>query len=206
MNPVRPTLVDWLDVHRGEEAWIFGKGPSFDAFDMVNAGPIRCAINDVVAHLPACKYAFAVDRIDRWADMYPSTVTLFRPWDSLANHPARLTCKTVPMPKEVVGISEERLRNLDELSRMTWPRPCRQSLAIGFVGLPGTLGSAVQVLAVMGVKTVHCVGIDGGERYASPAFRIRTPNNSRMYDMIRTAFVWAARELDMRVTFAAPLH
>ena len=58
------SLIPFLNRHAGETAWLFGKGPSLSTFDFKTAGPLRVAINDVIAHVPDCLYGFANDGVE----------------------------------------------------------------------------------------------------------------------------------------------
>jgi len=45
--------------HKGEQAWLFGKGPSLDAFDMGDAGELRATVNHACYAVPAPVYCFS---------------------------------------------------------------------------------------------------------------------------------------------------
>ena len=47
-----------LDKHNGEEAWLFGKGPSFDDYDQSGAGELRATINEALYAVDSVTYAF----------------------------------------------------------------------------------------------------------------------------------------------------
>ena len=46
------------DIHKGEEAWLFGKGPSFDLFDKSEATGIKATINEALYFIDSVDYAF----------------------------------------------------------------------------------------------------------------------------------------------------
>jgi hypothetical protein len=68
------TIGELLRSHPGAEAWIFGKGPSLDSFDVTQAGPLRICINESLTVVPSPMYFFAHDEVpirrvaDRWPD------------------------------------------------------------------------------------------------------------------------------------------
>jgi len=50
------------DRHKGETAWLFGKGPSFEAFDFVlmdAIGGVPCALTHAAAFVPSVRYRFS---------------------------------------------------------------------------------------------------------------------------------------------------
>ena len=68
------TIAELLNQHAGEEAWLFGKGPSLDEFDMQTAGKLRISINESALVVPNAMYFFAHDEppIERVANRWPS--------------------------------------------------------------------------------------------------------------------------------------
>lgn len=185
------TLKDFMGVHAGETAWIFGKGPSLDAFDMAQAGPLRCAINDVVRYVPGCIYGFANDSVAAWKDVYAAGQVLFQPLRLEHDmHAAR--CE----------VDAERVWFADgyEPERMAWTR--EQLADRGLAVRRGTLGSAEQILHVMGVKKIVCVGIDGGGRHAAKEWRTELRHDHAAdYNGIRDAFITAAHLHGIEVEF-----
>jgi len=45
-------------IHQGEEAWLFGKGPSFDNFNEEDATGIKATINEALYFIDSVDYAF----------------------------------------------------------------------------------------------------------------------------------------------------
>ena len=45
--------------HKGEQAWLFGKGPSLDAFCMDDAGALRATVNHACLVVPDASYCFS---------------------------------------------------------------------------------------------------------------------------------------------------
>lgn len=186
-------LKNFLGKHAGETAWLFGKGPSLSTFDFKTAGKLRFAINDVIAHIPDCPYGFANDGVARWKDAYRPGQILFQPsrclheYDSTAD--GAVAC-------EVVTYQDTG----DDL-RLAWPR--EQLASDGLTIRRGTLGSALQILHIMGVRNVHMVGIDGGGRHAE-GFEWKTRlrhDHAKDYDAIRSAAIDAAFIMGIALRF-----
>ena len=59
----------WIDAllnrHIGETAWLFGKGPSLDQFEIRLAGPLRICINESLGRVLQLSYFFAHDEGSR---------------------------------------------------------------------------------------------------------------------------------------------
>ena len=183
-------LRSFLNRHAGETAWLFGKGPSLSTFDFSTAGPLRVAINDVSAHVPNCLYCFSNDGVERWRDVYEPGQILFQPRRALGEFDS-----TSGLACEVVIYSDE----YDD-ERLTLPREeLAQSLAIR----RGTLGSALQILHIMGVREIHLVGIDGGKAHA-PGYQWRTRlrnDHAREYNAIRNAAIDSADIMGITLRF-----
>jgi hypothetical protein len=47
------------NVHKGEEVWMFSKGPSLDSFDMSRAGKFKVTINEAIDRVADALYAFS---------------------------------------------------------------------------------------------------------------------------------------------------
>lgn len=181
-------LSDFLHAHDGETAWIFGKGPSFSGFDFLQAKGIRCAINDVVGHVPDCKYAFANDGIKRWVDLYPQGIILFQPEKALAEFDSRNAING-----DLVIYQDsyrDEIGSVDDIAKSPAVRH-------------GTLGSAIQILHLMGINTIHLVGIDGGNSHA-PGYKWRTrlrASHFKDYNNIRNDAIRIADELGITLIF-----
>lgn len=186
------TLIPFLNRHAGETAWLFGKGPSLSTFDFNTAGPLRAAINDVIAHVPDCTYGFANDGVRAWRDCYRPGHVLFQPERCMHEYdtriPGAVDCQVVIYQDD----SDDR--------RLVIPR---DQLAEMLTIRRGTLGSALQILHVMGIATVHMVGIDGGGQHAAGyewKTRLRQ-DHARDYDAIRSAAIDAAFLMGMTLKF-----
>lgn len=186
-------LASFLNRHAGETAWLFGKGPSLSTFDFSTAGALRCAINDVAQHVPDCLYCFSNDGVERWRDVYCAGQVLFQPerclgeYNSLA--PDAVECDVCAYPDD----HDDR--------RLAWTR--EQLAEHGLTVRRGTLGSALQILHIMGITTIHLVGIDGGQAHA-PGYEWRTrlrADHWKDYDAIRHAAIDAGEIMGITLKF-----
>ena len=185
-------LVQYINRHAGETAWLFGKGPSLSTFDFKTAGPLRVAINDVIAHIPDCLYGFANDGVAKWRDVYHPHHTLFQPVRCMHEFDSRISGAVDCHVVTFLDDSEDR--------RLALPRA---QLAEIIAIRRGTLGSALQILHVMGISTVHMVGIDGGCAHAD-GFQWRTrlrADHQRDYNTIRSAAIDAAHIMGITLKF-----
>lgn len=177
-------LTEYINRHAGETAWLFGKGPSLSTFDFKTAGRLRVAINDVIAHVPDCLYGFANDGVAKWKDAYRQGQVLFQPARCLHEYDS-----TQP---DAVGCRVITFQDNSDDSRLLWDS---EKLATeGLTIRRGTLGSALQILKIMGVKAVHMVGIDGGGEHAQGfEWKTRLRNDhAKDYNAIRSAAIDAA--------------
>ena len=186
------SLIPFLNRHAGETAWLFGKGPSLSTFDFKTAGPLRVAINDVIAHIPDCKYGFSNDGVLRWRDVYQQGQILFQPARCLgefdSTNPGAVACEVVTYADTHddarLAMGQRAIAELPTIRR-------------------GTLGSALQILHVMGVRAVHLVGIDGGGTHA-PGYQWRTRirnDHAKDYNAIRNAAIDAAFIMGIALKF-----
>lgn len=187
------TLSDFINRHAGQEAWLFGKGPSLKDFNFSTAGPLRFAINDVIAHVPDCLYGFANDGVARWADAYAPGQILFQPARCLGEYdstqPGAVLCDVVAYPDDY---NDERL---------AWSR--ERLAADGLCVRRGTLGSALQIIYIMGIRKLTLVGIDGGNTHAD-GFQWRTRlrhDHWKDYDAIKHAAIDAAEIMGITLKF-----
>lgn len=185
-------LADFLNKHKGETVWLFGKGPSLSGFDFSKAGPLRAAINDVIGHIPGCLYGFANDGVERWADFYSDGQILFQPKRCLcefdSTKPGAVNCKVVTYDDRHNDI--RRSFTKEEIAELPFIRR-------------GTLGSAIQIFYVMGFSEVVCVGIDGGGQHAQ-GYNWRTDlrrTHAEDYNAIRSAAIDAAGIMGIKLTF-----
>jgi hypothetical protein len=174
-------LRDFVGIHAGETAWLFGKGPTLDRFDMREAGPLRCAVNDVVRYVPECVYAFANDSIAPWVQHYAPPTVLFQPGRTRRDH----AWESPAPPCELVVFEDTPSQRLPSRN----PRDLADCLEVR----RGTIGSAVQILWIMGVSKICCVGIDGGGGRSSREWLTEMRNDHYAdYNAIRDQFIAAA--------------
>lgn len=184
------TLRDFVGLHSGETAWLFGKGPSLSRFDFGSAGPLRCAVNESVRYVPSVTYCFANDGVLPWVDLYDSTHVLFQPSrtieDSHMANPASWPCELVRFDNvpdvHIAG------RTVDDL------------VSRGLAMRHGTIGTAIQVLYIMGVAKVVCVGVDGVGGHVGLDLR-SGPSPDCIYSTIRDRFISAATMLGIEIEF-----
>lgn len=186
------SLSPFLNAHVGQTFWLFGKGPSLSTFDFNQAGPLRGAINDVARYVPDCRYCFSNDGVSRWVDVYREGQVLFQPERAIKQWDCR---KHGDLPCEVVVYPDT--YNDERMLRS------REELALCLTIRRGTLGSALQILHIMGIRTVHLVGIDGGQAHA-PGFEWRTKlrlEHWKDYNAIRSDAIDQAELLGMELRF-----
>lgn len=155
------------------------------------------AINDVIAHVPDCLYGFANDGVAKWKDAYAANHILFQPSRCFHEYdptrPGAVACKVVPF----ADTCEDRNMELP-------PVELAKCLSIR----RGTLGSAIQILHIMGIRTVHMVGIDGGGRHAD-GFEWKTRlrhDHAKYYDAIKSSAIDTAAILGMTLKFHNKSH
>jgi len=185
-------LSDFINRHKGETAYLFGKGKSFASYDFKDAGKLRCAINDVLDHVPDCIYGFSNDGVSAWKDIYKKNQTIFQPVRCLGEYdstkPGAVACNVVTY------------EDCYDDEKMTLPiEQHAELLAVR----RGTLGSALQILRIMGVKTVHLIGFDGGNHHADGyVWKTRLRNNhGKDYDEIKHAAIQSADLMGLTLKF-----
>lgn len=141
------SLHSFLDRHCGRGAVLYGSGPSLEVAladeDAIPVDVLHCAVNETALKLDRVDYVFAND-VQHWVAELPASVTLF--------HPRRTACG--PAQCNVCAFDDAA-----DASRLT---ALPESLArSGLFAGEGTINSAIQVLAIMGIEEVLCVGIDG---------------------------------------------
>lgn len=185
------SLVPFLNKHAGQIAWLFGKGPSLSTFNFSDAGKLRFAINDVIAHVPDCHYGFANDGVARWKDVYKHGQTLFQPIRAMGEFDSRN------------GAIAANVVTYDDIHDDEILLKSRAIMAQKLSIRRGTLGSALQIMHVMGIKAVHLVGFDGGNSHA-PGFEWKTrlrAEHYKDYNAIRDAAIDAAFLMGISLKF-----
>lgn len=150
------------------------------------------AINDVIAHVPNCKYGFSNDGVAKWRDCYRPGQVLFQPVRCLHEYDSTVA--------GAVGCDVVTFKDDSEDRRLGHTR---EQLADCMSIRRGTLGSALQILHIMGVSTVHMVGIDGGGTHADGIewkTRLRH-DHAKDYNAIRSAAIDAAFIMGIALKF-----
>ncbi len=218
-NPNPRSLLDFLNVHPGETAVLFGKGPSLDAWirgqesGVSDPGSDRQAviaafINDTIAYQSELlapisgsqlstpnsqlrSYCFANDGIALWHDLYRPGHVLFQPRRILTE-----ITHQAPAPACECIIFDDSGPSLQ--GRETPALLLKRGLAT----LHGTAGSALQILCIMGVRHIVCVGFDGGSARADRPWRVPLkPTAAQDYADIRRDFIHAAATLGVFIEF-----
>jgi hypothetical protein len=168
----------FLNIHPGAHAILVGSGPSLSSaaanFETLSADAIVCAVNEVALDLPRVDYAFANDaNAADWVERLPEHVYFFHPRRTALSAPAA-HCQITSYQDAGDGclLTADRAR----------------LAAKGLFADEGTINSALQILHIMGVERITCVGLDGD----------RPP-----YDRIRRAFEAHAARLGITLEFAA---
>jgi len=186
------TITELLDVHKGEEAWIFGKGPSLDRFDFALAGALRICINESLAIVDSPTYFFAHDEgpIERVASNWP--------------HRCRAILQPVRgdwavrcgIPMSDVFTYEKRDRDVEVLD---WPA-AKIAQRARLIGLTGTVHSALHFCRLIGVSSVVFVGMDGRGGYAR-CVGLSAPVGGGRHDAIRRDSIMIAERLKLTYRF-----
>lgn len=199
-------LAQFRDRHLGETAWLFGKGPSLDPFldgghlaPLIHRpGHVLCAVNENVRDIVTAPYAFASDNCSRWQHLYPADVVLFQPRRILSED----VREPVANPKCQTLFFDE-IPPVEPYGRLAqgpgfW-------LEHGLATLPGTITAALQVLCIMGIRCIVCVGIDGGEARAQRDwFTLPLAPGVSSYDEIKSAFIKAASVIGTELLWWSP--
>lgn len=171
-------LAEFEGIHAGKTAWMFGKGPSFERFDLSTAGPLRMCVNETCYAVPDPTYLCALDRLNGYAHRIPRGIEcVFHPARTVRD---RFLCAVLPPPEIPVCIFEDTLSTIP----LENPYHALQELHRG----EGTAVAAIQILHIMRVARVVFVGFDGGGGYGREWFYRHRPEFDRAYGSIR-AFV-----------------
>jgi hypothetical protein len=181
-----------LRSHHGEEAWIFGKGPSIDAFDMREAGPLRICINESLLVVPSPKYFFAHDEVPirRVADSWPEGCRAILQPERTAY---ALACG---IPDSAIWAYSKSERDVDVLD---WSaEQIAQTSCL--LGLTGTVHSALHFCRLIGACAVVFVGMDGSGGYAR-SIGLSPPAGGGQHDRIRRDSIKVAERLGLEFHF-----
>lgn len=168
--------------HPGATAWIFGSGPSFDAFlnqrprPFIEHGDLIIGINEsaivLAAHDIACDYIFAADPMDHYAHALPPAAPIFVAQEAIDNARA--------------------------------PLPVNDLIVVPPGNARGTIILAGRVLRHMGITRLVCVGVDGTRTRGDQPWLSPPTLDANSYGIIKGIFLeWCHRE-NMPVTFWHP--
>ena len=182
--------------HHGEHAWLFGKGPSLDAFDMSSAGSLRICINESAKRVPQATYVFAHDEapIQRFAEVFPQGCT------AVLEPPRALFALQCGIPADkIVTYTKRPIPRQDRESDAPLP-PCEP---FDLIGLSGTVHSAIHFCERIGVIAVSLVGFDGAGGYAE-SLQLESPLGGGQHHRIRKDSAWLLEKLGMKFEFVDP--
>lgn len=149
---------DLLHRHRGEEAWVFGKGPSLDVFQFENSGTLRICVNESLRAVPQPSYFFAHDEgpIRNVAGDWPDGCNAI-----LQMERAILAAKC-GIPERSIFVYEKRY--CDNAVRDMEPEAIARHGCL--YGNSGTMHSAIHFCRLIGATRITMVGFDGSGGYA----------------------------------------
>jgi len=184
------TIRHFLGIHKKETAWIFGKGPGIDRFDMSKAGSLRICINEstLVVHEP--RYFFAHDEkpILRVSKKWnPSCVAILQP----IRGKYAVRC----------GIPEDCIYTYDIWARDPKALTLSPEVIANKAHLyakHGTVTSALHFCYMAGVTRVNLVGFEGKGGYA-PSLGLR--DDGGHHDEIHEEMVHMMNCLKMDYSF-----
>lgn len=170
------TISAYRGKHLGDRAWIFGKGPSLDSFDMDQAGPLRVCINESVRRVPSPAYFFAHDErpIARVASDWPKDCVAV-----LETGRAEFAAsRGIPLPALVVYCKQQ-LSSTEAIQEIF-----ASAGSDTLIGMSGTVHSAIHFCKIIGVSHVSMIGFDGKGDYA-PSLNLEMPIGGGQHGRIR---------------------
>jgi hypothetical protein len=162
--------------HERQQAWIFGKGPGLDRFDMSTAGQLRICINESIVKVPKPTYFFAHDElpIERVASNWPLSCRAI-----LEESRAKLAARC-GIPEELIFVYT---KCEGDWSVLQWSAAQIAKHNV-LLGLTGTVHSAVHFCRLIGVTDLEFVGMDGKGGYAA-SIGLAPPLGGGRHDLIR---------------------
>lgn len=156
-SPYKPcnvlSLSSLLNCHKGETAWVFGKGPSFDSYDDSKVGSLRLCINHTVLFVRNPMYFFAGDS------------------GIVKEISVPLGCKAVLEPAKAVlarlkGCRDIVVFNKGQDERRLLFYSAEEIASFGkLFGKYGTVHMCLHFCKLIGASFVELIGIDGGSGY-----------------------------------------
>jgi hypothetical protein len=150
------TLADLANVHPGETAWLFGKGPSFERVDWDCVHGVTIGINDVGLVIPACDYLVASDPIKPWLDKYLAEGRSIQP-DMIWVLPTHIEVPAAIDPHQVVRWVTQPYHE----HPLEWDVETIVARN-GLLMRGGTAVTAAHLCRLMGICHIVTAGIDGG--------------------------------------------
>ena len=189
------SICEMAGIHSGQEAWVFGKGPSLDRFDMNQAGSLRVCINEILFYIPGPRYFFAHDQIGVQRvteEAWPADCIAV-----LEDHFARYAVER-GLPSSSIRAYTKRQGDLGALNET----PEQMASNRGLYGQSGTVHSALHFCYFVGVSKVTLVGFDGGNDYAKCyTHGVLDPNTPHHFDIIRRDTITMLERLGVPYVF-----
>jgi len=176
--------------HQGQTAWIFGKGPGLDDFNMDKAGPLRMCINESVLVVNQPTYFFAHDTspiqraIGNWQE---GCNAILQPVRAQAAHNHGL-------PENSIYTYEKRQ---GDQSVLDWTSDQIAEYGVLY-GQSGTVHSAIHFCKLIGATHVNMVGFDGNGGYAKC---LELAAGGSHHEKIRQDSIWMLEKLDLDFEF-----
>jgi hypothetical protein len=184
------TIGGFCGKHAGDTAYVFGKGPSLDTFDMTLAKGPRVCINESALVVPCPTYFFAHDEkpISRVASMWPERCTAI-----LEPSRAQYAVKC-GLPEDAIAVYGLRHGDISVLG-LTRDEVARRNVLYAKLG---TVHSAIHFCHLIGVSRVVMVGFDGQGGYAAS---LRVTSAGWNHAQIRTHAIEILDMLDIKHEF-----
>lgn len=147
-----------LHCHRGQRAWLFGKGPSLDVFPFEDSGALRICVNESLRAVPQPSYFFAHDEgpIRNVAEDWPDGC------NAILQMPRAILAEQCGIPERSIFVYDKRycdngVRDM-EAEAIAWHG--------SLYGNSGNVHSAVHFCRLIGATGIIMVGFDGSGGYA----------------------------------------
>lgn len=162
------------EVHAQQRVFIFGKGPSLDAFDFSQNNGVRMCVNESLKSVNNCDYFFAHDEkpIQNVAADWPKDCK------AILEHPRAELARECGISEEAIytytkvrGDNAVRDLNADGIARQA-----------KLYGNSGTVHCAIHFCRLIGAAHVTLVGFDGAGGYAES---LQLPPGGAQHERIR---------------------
>ena len=176
--------------HQLETAWIFGKGPGLDQFDMSLVGPLRICINESLNLVDNPTFFFAHDEIPIRrvaANWNKECCAILEP------ERAKFAVDCGIPPQQIYSYLKRSRGDFDSLTDV---QEVVESNSL--LGMTGTVHSAIHFCKLLGVKSVKLIGFEGRGGYAS---RLNVPGGGGRHELIRNDSVRLLQMLGLDFEF-----